>query len=342
MIQQQDLYVDGKLKDRNIEVNRALKEAYWFIHTSHQWSLDLSNGKHIDFTGTPKQLFDAVSHGDFHAQNVYSPWDMKSAFESEALDIIEQYPANYQVELPQFADDFKGWIQATNWAIKDAGPDVTYGWQENVWNAGSAHWVHNDYAQADVQSKMSTPTLALLKELGVYSGTYKPDFLVFDKYERDVIPDFVAAGWLWNGRDWNNYMTYVSQMSSGLENIPVMLWQLPGGHLQLMGDVDTRGTHASTAPDYFFGDSNILPDMSNLQGYIQQTPLTGGDYSCGDHAQTCTIDQYLALNHYNWGLVTWSRPGMPMCLLSCGAAAPQPVLATAQPMAQIVAGLKIK
>lgn len=59
-------------------------------------------------------------------------------------------------------------------------------------------------------------------------------------------------------------------MSKGLGDIPVMLWQIPGGHLQIQGGIDTRESHGSTAPNYFFGDGWLEPDLSNLKAYIPQ------------------------------------------------------------------------
>ena len=70
----------------------------------------------------------------------------------------------------------------------------------------------------------------------VYNGKYKPDFLVFDRYEMDDSAAY-GVGYWYNARDWNNYLTFVQQISSGLGNQPVMLWQIHGGHIQTQAEV---------------------------------------------------------------------------------------------------------
>ena len=65
-----------------------------------------------------------------------------------------------------------------------------------------------------------------------------------------------------------------------------MLWQIPGGHLQLTNGIDTRNNHAATAPDYFFGDKHLAGGLTNIKAYIQAITLPTGSYNCqGDACQ---------------------------------------------------------
>ena len=208
MVQQQNLYnaETGALGTlTSIEVQKALAQAYWFVNTPQDWSLKLTNGKTVVINNaTPEAVIQQAVNGDLKPQGVYSAWDIKTAWEAAAIAILEQAPSHLDENIPTFANDFKGWIQATNWAIKAAGPDVTFGWQENVWNPGSANWLHADLTHAEVKSTITTPTSELWHNLQVYSGHYKPDFVVFDKFERDPIPAATKAGFTWNARDWDN------------------------------------------------------------------------------------------------------------------------------------------
>ena len=305
MVQQQKLY--QTLLGNNptyIDVDSALKQAYWFIQSKHNWALQLNNGTTLNVANTTAiDFMQMVENGDFKNQGVYSPWDIKVPWENDATDILKQYQANNTNSVtPEFDNNFKGWVQATNWIIKTFAPNITFGWQENVWNANSANWVHADLSGADVLNTISKPTVELWQDAGLYSGQYKPDFLVFDKYERNPIPGEAGSGYIWNARDWDNYLTYVKQMSQGLGNIPVMLWQIPGGHLQTTSE-STTITHGATGPDFFLGNPDIKPDLSNLQSYISDINLADGTYNC-QRDNACHLPDYLkdinGSSNYDW------------------------------------------
>ncbi|WP_119343224.1 hypothetical protein [Facilibium subflavum] len=292
MVQQQKL--DKQLLDENpkyIDVENAIQQAYWFMTTAHDWHLVLSNGKKLDIEQkTPEQFIQLVESGALKAQGVYSPWDIKTPWQDAAMDILNQYKDTH-ADLPSFENNFKGWVQATNWVMKKFAPSISFGWQENVWNIGSATWVHNDLTESEVAQKVSNPTIALWKKAEVYSGQYKPDFFVFDKYERNPIPGEVGAGFAWNARDWGNYLTYVKQLSEGLGDLPVMLWQIPGGHLQTTQE-HTQVTHGATGPDYFLGNPDVDKNLSNLQAYIKDINLADGTYHCQSD-EDCQLPNYL-------------------------------------------------
>ena len=144
---------------------------------------------------------------------------------------------------------------------------------------------------------------------------------MFDRYEND---DSAAPGdaTLYNARSWDNYLTAVGQVSSSFDNIPIMLWQIPGSHLPYTGEVNpelhngTAGSYVfSTAPDYFFGDSNLKSDLSNLM--MGSSSSTNPNTSVGNFIMDCSsttyncptgaiYQQYLLnyqglANNYDWG-----------------------------------------
>ena len=278
MVQQQKLW--NQIDAQPIKVQEALYRAYHFMNDKYDY-----NEKKLN----PVEIFADMR------KDAYNDWDVKLTWENYVTNniftILSEAPVS---SIPSFNNDFKGWIQATNWVIKTFSPSVTFGWQENLWSGNSANWVHNDYSESEIQQKVSGPTSTLWNDLEVYSGEYKPDFIVFDKYERDATAA-AGIGYFFNARDWDNYLTYVKLISKDLGNIPAMLWQIPGGHLQTVDGVDTREDHGSSAPNYFFGDSDLNPQLTNVKPYIINIPLTSVYKSSSD-----TIGEYLLENNYNW------------------------------------------
>lgn len=300
MIQQQNLFANGgPLSTLNIPVNKSLQQATCFMKRKFgPTSFALPSGDTVTVSGTPMEMAAALRNSG----KVWSYWDIKSVWEDKAVSIW--YPScvansDVGVTIPTFADSFKGWIQATNWAIKYFGADVTFGWQENVWAVNSANWIHQLNSSQSIQSSISDPIVSLWKALEVYNGKYKPDFLVFDRYEMDDTAAY-GSGYWYNARDWNNYLTFVQQISSGLGNQPVMLWQIPGGHIQTQAEVVANPSYlrASTAPGYFFGQPELSADLSNMADYLKQITLNSSYYNCSGTG--CQMINYMTMNGYNW------------------------------------------
>ena len=165
-----------------------------------------------------------------------------------------------------------------------------------MWSNGNSNWVHQSLTSEQVDTSQAKPIADLWNSLGVYSGTYRPDFVVFDKYERDAF-DAYGIGYLWNQRALNNYMEMVRLVSIRLSDAPVMLWQIPGGHLQAASsDPDTRTSNASTECDYFFGNSLLAADQSNMKQYILNTLLPQAIYG------TTSVQTYLTRDGQDWSV----------------------------------------
>lgn len=95
-------------------------------------------------------------------------------------------------------------------------------------------------------------------------GKYKPDFLYFDRFERDVIPGYVSGGYVLNGVDSDTYFSlYLADIDGYLNNIPLAIWQMPGATMQVQGDTFS-GDLSDTVGDWVWGHPELNNDMSNL------------------------------------------------------------------------------
>lgn len=300
------------------------------------------------YTGTPYSILNQMLNDSFPAWIVSSAGDQ---YWGVGIDNKIQGTSNYsqvgtwlnqciakptydtaKYVRPNFPAGFEGWVQANNWLIRTfaAKGTVTFGWQDNMWAASSGFWMHKDLTSAQINSTYSTPVAnwlssnapSTIKNVGT---AYAPDFFVFDRYEMD---DSAAPGQatLYSARSWDNFLTAIGSVSKQFSNIPIMLWQIPGSHLPYAGEANpeyfnnTPGSYVfSTAPVYFFGDSNLNSDLSNLimgsgsgannlVGNFAMTILSPTDITDGYHcpAGACTnYQQYLKYydgktNNYDW------------------------------------------
>ncbi|MCL1126263.1 hypothetical protein [Shewanella surugensis] len=172
------------------------------------------------------------------------------------------------------------WINATNWIMHTFAPNISYGWQENLWATGSSTWIYG--ATADTISSQATKINSYLEEWAVFNGQYQPDFIVFDRYEGDdFMPEVYEASYLYNASSWSNYLNFVGEMSNTLEK-PAMIWQIPGAHIQTSDDIDNDPTritdqHGGTAPNFFFSETQggiAAVDYDNLMAYIDNITFT--------------------------------------------------------------------
>ncbi|KTC80560.1 chitinase [Legionella cherrii] len=287
MLQQENLLNDANTAISQVQLQKALQTAVCFATST----IDTNYGTGLNY----EALFQAIRSKTTDNWSAMSTWDTYKMQYFNHCTANPTVPAS--ITIPGFTNDFPGWVQSTNWIIRQFAPNVTFGWQVNLWGVGSSNWVHQNYDAATLKANVSDPTVALIDATTAYQGNYKPDFIVFDKYEMDAIPGAVGSGYLFNARDWFNVLNYINNVSGSLGNIPVMLWQIPGGHLQQNNDVDMRTSHASTEPDFFFGDS--YNPLSNLKSYILGTSLSSSIYG------TSNIMDYLMMDAHGGNLYVW-------------------------------------
>lgn len=288
LIQQQNLTADINLMIQGYSLQKAIKTAVCFVTST----LTTEFGENLNY----EQLYRAIRARTTDNWSAMSIWDGFKMTYFDRCNANPTVPAN--INVPAFTNDLPGWVQANNWSIRQFAPNVTFGWQENLWATGTANWVHQNYTSTTLQTQISAPTIAGIKATSAYSGNHSPDFLVFDKYEMDAIPSASGPGYLYNARDWTNVLAHVKNVSEGLGNIPIMLWQIPGGHLQQTTDIDLRMNHASTEPDFFFG--NINNPLLNLKSYIANLTLTSSIYGTNNILTYLSMNALGNGNNYTW------------------------------------------
>ena len=75
---------------------------------------------------------------------------------------------------------------------------------------------------------------------------------------------------MYNIPAWNTYASFIQLIDKSMDNIPMMIFQLQGGHLQIdNGDTDKRNLNGATGGTYFFGDKNLKFDLYNIKPYIK-------------------------------------------------------------------------
>ncbi|MBV9991667.1 MAG: hypothetical protein JOZ72_10275 [Alphaproteobacteria bacterium] len=327
--------VDGALPTG--AVNQAVDQALCFLTATRSYfntsnPNGLQSAPYLDknYTGTPVSILEQL------LADTYPVWSINSAqdpYWNTATDnriggtggsyaqVGQWFNAcvahpKYNRRLyrrPDFPAGFEGWVQANNWLIRTFSPvgQVTFGWQDNMWAVGSGFWLHADLTRAEIASTYSRPLSDWLKK-NAPSAVKGADYFVFDRYETD---DSAAPGQaaLYNARAWDNYLTAVGQVSARFDGAPIMLWQIPGSHIPYKGEADpeyyndTPGLYVfSTAPDYFFGDRKLKPDLSNIvAGSGSTTNAAVGNYAMDCNAYRCaagsTYRQYLTSNGFDWG-----------------------------------------
>ncbi|MDB2386329.1 PKD domain-containing protein, partial [Shewanella sp.] len=245
-----------------IAVKKALKEA---INKEMNYSLNHSNG------------------GTVSLNTLYDLQQLKAEVDT-ALD-----------------DNIKGWVQSQNFIIKRFSPDVSFSWLVNLWSPGSANWVHKNYSgQQAIWNSAAMSVAKFIDWIGAYDNTpYRPDYLTFDKYERDGFSPIGRANYAFGAKEWQNLLSYVKQITDHIDT-PAMLWQIPGGHMategESIGNYDLQNS-ASSAGTFFMGDSNIARQVSNIRSEILNIALNPVVYE-GASSVRALLNQS---SDYDWG-----------------------------------------
>lgn len=345
---QQNNYID-KVNDQLPEsaVNKAVDQALCLLTKEHDYtntSAPNGSGGHVyenkTYHGTPYQILAKLVDDGYPVWSLNAPSDAywgtginnRNGEEGPYSEVGKWFNdcvsnPTHSTTRPSFPAGFDGWVQANNWLIKTFAKDkdgksapVTFGWQDNMWAVNSGFWLHNELSDSEIASGYSTPVInwlnahapSTIKNVG---GALSPDYFVFDRYETDD-SSAPGAATLYSARSWDNFLVAVGQISKAFNNIPVMLWQIPGSHLPYTGETSPElfngqsGSYIfSTAPVYFFGDSKLTPDLSNLimgsstgttNAAVGAFPMQA-NYNCTG----CNYKQYLLRykgkdNNFDW------------------------------------------
>ncbi|MGL5086560.1 MAG: cellulose binding domain-containing protein, partial [Clostridium sp.] len=182
---------------------------------------------------------------------------------------------------PTFANNLTGLVESINYTIRKYHKPSYFGWQFNTWaydspeipNQGLMHKTEfiGWEAGREFIKQVATETAKYYMDAGVSS--YDADFISIDKYGIDGAYETNAATnpkdskWLWNSDLWNNYLLYTKTLHE-VTNKPVLLWQIPVGHLNSSEEPNpynnggrfpdlpnTPSRLEDSAPTYFFGDT---------------------------------------------------------------------------------------
>ncbi|EAU38595.1 predicted protein [Aspergillus terreus NIH2624] len=179
-----------------------------------------------------------------------------------------------EANIPDAIDDtLKGYILAVNWLVRTVAPEVTFGWQINLWGVGTSFWL---YDNGNEPRENAIQTAEFTRSLGVFDtqaiNMAPPDFMAIDRYEAD---DFTYRGYgnsyCYGPREWARFFDFCQAYSLNMA-VPVMPWQIPASHIPLVTDVvdDLERQHWGTGGSYIFGDPRIGSDYHQVNPDILQ------------------------------------------------------------------------
>ncbi|MGL5626511.1 MAG: hypothetical protein ACRDDW_03195 [Candidatus Rhabdochlamydia sp.] len=251
-----------------------------------------------DFLGMIQQNRDIspVIQGLFEPNSIHVNAQLAAAIAyvlSNTQNLVQKQKKKLSNTAPSFANDIFGYIQSINWVMREFGPDVVFGWQFNVWQNATAYWA---YENPDQTITIANSIADFIDEMQAYKGKYAPDFIVFDKYERDDFgPDAIGA-YAWGARSWKRYLKFVDIISDRIKS-PAMLWQIPGCHMpnkQEGSSLVTNG-HAGSGGSFFMGDITIGSNLNNIDPSLLNLAVSNPYYYAN------TVGGILAQdNFYDW------------------------------------------
>ncbi len=203
---------------------------------------------------------------------------------------------------PQFPNTMAGFVQSVNYLTKRELPAAQFGWEIGLWAApsgcgdaesgyviphpGNGLMRYTDGATTPAefitkQQQIVAEATAMAQHWSAFGVTeYGATFVVTDKYGldggctcngahdpgcTDPGADPSCSYWFWNADHWNNYLKFVGALHA-VTNLPVILWQLPVGHVENTSEVPASGgafpvlnnqacAGEDSAPTFFFGDT---------------------------------------------------------------------------------------
>ncbi|WP_299497144.1 hypothetical protein [uncultured Shewanella sp.] len=251
-------------------VENSLNAAISFVNTYQSFVPDCSKAI------IPLELFNVLIECGADLDTANTTWD--HIMTTAGPKISKTRGANHYATPNVSSNDVIAWITATNWIMNTFAPNISYGWQENLWATGDSTWIYD--ASSNIIDSQAAEITGYLEAWSVFNGDYQPDFIVIDRYEGDdFMPAVYDASYLYNSSDWYNYTAFVGKMSDNT-NKPAMIWQIPGAHIQRFDDIDDAPTrvaeqHGGTAPNFFFSETQGgMPavDFDNLIAYIDTIP----------------------------------------------------------------------
>lgn len=202
-------------------------------------------------------------------------------------------------------------VQRINSQVRANGGNVLFGWQLNLWASPTDTGPRGVIRRTDDLGWTAgrQRIVDAAKEIGAYAVSAgilaaAADFVSIDKYGLDAgisSPDDPAAStWFWNSDHWHNYLLF-AQTLGATTGKPMVLWQLPVGHINstarisvrtgaVFPDLDNTAQHyEDSCATFFFGDTiteaTPLRAASFAQNQAADTALraTGARVTWGEH-----------------------------------------------------------
>ncbi|MFM7807828.1 MAG: hypothetical protein ACKPEA_07830, partial [Planctomycetota bacterium] len=184
---------------------------------------------------------------------------------------------------PAFPNTLRGFVEAVNYLTRRDLPNAQFGWQFNLWASpfggftspmpgkGIVHLTDSGTFATQVQKVRDEARAIAQFYVACGVATHGASLVSIDKYGLDAGAEPGAASnpaastWFWNMDHWNNYLAFVGQMHA-VSGLPVVLWQLPVGHVNTTAEVPVAGGafptldntsrhYEDSAPNYFLGDT---------------------------------------------------------------------------------------
>ena len=286
-----DVYNDTNLQIHYRNLIRETKKMMSFRDATHPFPATYVLNP--DLLGAQQQSYSLDNFNDNEIYNhlIQVNGQLVSALLAEGLSTAS---------LPVFTNNWLGYYQSINYLIKTIGEGaIKFGWQLNVWATGTSLWVYDANNLASVKAQQVTSFVN--DKLGVFSGTWKPDFVVLDRYEADCF-SVRGQNYAYNTQAWDRFVDYSAEIGKNL-NLPVMLWQIPGGHLITNNETIMNydiPSHSSASATYFLGDKNVGIGTNNVRSSVLSLPLL--PISSVYNTTATTIGQWLNQTpNYDYG-----------------------------------------
>ncbi len=174
---------------------------------------------------------------------------------------------------------------------RNAGHNLFFGWQLNLWaygqHAGSKGIIRkSDDLNFEPAKFLIGLTAQEITQYGIDAGilSYGADFISIDKYGLDAMgqnntPNPADCTWFFNVDHWNNYLHFVENMHKTAQK-PIILWQIPVGRIneslyasaynnQTYPNVDNTPTkYEDSSTDFFLGDSFLPMDPNRINYFM--------------------------------------------------------------------------
>jgi len=205
-------------------------------------------------------------------------------------------------------------INSTIDTKRSEGHNIFYGWQLNLWSypiTGAPQGVIRvtdqlgfEAGRSEIHNAAEQTTLYGI-QAGVLSSN--PNFLSIDKYGLDAMghqntPDPANSTWFFNNDHWMNYLYYVQTMYE-TSGFPIVLWQLPVGHINNSTDIssytgntfaplsNTTTKYEDSSTPFFLGDTFTANSPDRLTYFAEnqyddsELQVAGSEITWGNHMQ---------------------------------------------------------